>query len=218
MATTDPAATPDGSIPPERFDSPWKSAIEHAFPELLAFFFPAAHRAIDWTRPHVFLDKELRSIWRKADAGDRYADKLVRVHRRRSGREQWVYIHIEVQASRKSDFERRMFTYSYRLFERFGRPVASLAILADDRRNWRPGGYGFELFGCRHRLTFPAVKLLDFATDLDALLADPNPFALVTAAHLLTRSTRGAPQRRLAAKRRLVRLLYERAWNRERIT
>jgi hypothetical protein len=26
--------------------------------------------------------------------------------------------------------------------------VASLAILADDRRSWRPDGYGFELFGC----------------------------------------------------------------------
>lgn len=210
---SDSSAPPD---PPDRFDSPWKDAIEHAFPEFLAFYFPDVHRDIDWTRGHAFLDKELRRILRDANSGDRHADKLVRVHRRQGG-EDWVYVHIEVQATRKSDFALRMFTSSYRPFDRFGRPVASLAILADDRRGWRPDGYGFELFGCRHWLTFPAVKLLDRAGELDALLVDPNPFALVTAAHLLTRSTRGSTARRFEAKRRLVRLLYERDWTRERI-
>ena len=146
----------------------------------------------------------------------RHADKLVRVYRKGGG-EDWVYVHIEVQASRKTDFERRMFTYSYRLFERFGRPVASLAVLADAHRNWRPDGYGFELFGCRHWLNFPTVKLLDYEPDLDVLLADPNPFALVTAAHLLTRRTRGRPRQRMAAKWQLIRLLYERNWSRERV-
>ncbi|MGE0802453.1 MAG: hypothetical protein AB7O55_29420 [Lautropia sp.] len=117
------------------------------------------------------------------------------MHRKRGG-EGWVYVHIEVQASRKQDFALRMFTASFRLFERFGRPVASLAILADNHAKWRPDGYGFDLFGCRHWLTFPAVKLLDLAPRMPALLADPNPFALVTAAHLLTRGTRGRSSRR----------------------
>ena len=119
----------------------------------------------------------------------------MKVYRKRGG-EQWVCIHVEVQASRKADFARRMFIYSYRLFERFGRPVASLAILADQQRNWRPDGYGFELLGCRHWLSFPSVKLLDREKDMEALLADPNPFALVTAALLLTRRTRGRPRQR----------------------
>ena len=212
----DQPAASTGPPSPDAFDSPWKDAIEQAFPEFLAFYFPAVHSAIDWKRGHTFLDKELRSILRKADAGMRYADKLVRVHRKGGG-EDWVYVHIEIQASRKTDFERRMFIYSYRLFERFGRPVASLAVLADSHRHWRPDGYGFELFGCRHWLTFPIVKLLDYEPDLDALLADPNPFALLTAAHLMTRRTRGRPRQRMAAKWRLIRLLYERNWSRERV-
>jgi hypothetical protein len=37
------------------------------------------------------------------------------------------------------------------------------------------------LFGCRHYLEFPAVKLLDYGDPLEHLVADPNPFALVTA-------------------------------------
>lgn len=49
------------------------------------------------------------------------------------------------------------------------------------------------------------------------LLADTNPFALVTAAHLLTRQTRHDAQCRFEAKRRLVRVLYERGWDKRRI-
>ena len=109
-----------------------------------------------------------------------------------------------------------MFTYNCRLFERYDRPVASLAVLADDSATWRPSAFGWELFGCRLILEYPLIKLLDYAPRLEALLQDPNPFALVTAAHLLTRETRGDAQRRYAAKWRLARLLYERDWDRQR--
>ncbi len=54
-------------------------------------------------------------------------------------------------------------------------------------------------------------------TFLDQDLVDPNPFALVTAAHLLTQQTRGDDQQRLAAKWRLAKLLYERNWDKQRI-
>ena len=59
-------------------------------------------------------------------------------------------------------------------------------------------------------LRFPVVKLLDHSDRLDSLEADPNPFALVTAAHLRTRQTKHDPQARYQAKRTLVRLLTKR--------
>ena len=110
------------------------------------------------------------------------------------------------------EFAERLFTYNYRLFDRYHRPVATLAVLADEQARWRPERFGYELFGCRHYLEFPAVKLLDYREKLEGLLADPNPFALVTAAHLLTQQTRRNPEARYAAKWRLARLLYERGW------
>lgn len=61
------------------------------------------------------------------------------------------------------------------------------------------------------------VKLLDFADRLNALERDPNPFALVTAAHLFTGRTRHDPEARFRFKRRLVRLLYRHGWERQRI-
>ncbi len=49
---TDPPSTPDD------FDTPWKDALPHYLPEFLAFYFPKAYAAIDWSRPHTFLDQE----------------------------------------------------------------------------------------------------------------------------------------------------------------
>ena len=114
-------------------------------------------------------------------------------------------------------FARRMFVYNYRIFDTYDRPVASLAVLADPDPEWRPDRFGYERLGCRHSLQFPVAKLVDHAADETALLGNPNPFALITAAHLFTRRTRRSPAARFDAKRRLVRLLYERDWTRQRI-
>jgi len=56
------------------YDSPWKDALEHAFPEFMAFFFPEAHADIDWSRGYESLDTELQQIVRDAPLGTRLAD------------------------------------------------------------------------------------------------------------------------------------------------
>jgi hypothetical protein len=198
------------------FDNPWKAMLEHAFPELMAFYFPEAHARIDWTCEHVFLNTELRQVVRDAELGKRVADALVRVTLL-DGSEQWVYLHLEVQGQRDPDFARRMFTYNYRLYDRYGQSVVSLAILADEEPGWKPNGFRLGQLGCSHRFRFPVVKLLEFADRLATLARDPNPFALVTAAHLYTARTRHDPEARFRFKRRLVRLLYRHGWDRQRI-
>lgn len=136
--------------PSDDYDTPWKTALERYLPELLAFYFPLAHAGIDWRRGWRFLDQELAQVVQDAELGRRWVDKLVAVHRLGAvglDAEDWIYIHIEIQAGWDGGFPKRLFTYNYRLFDRFDRPVASLAVLADDSPSWRPSGFGFELFG-----------------------------------------------------------------------
>jgi len=83
----------------DQYDTPWKEAVERYFPEFMAFYFAAAHAQIDWTRGYTFLEQELQAIVRDAELGKRYVDKLVQVHRR-SGQEDWIYIHLEVALRR----------------------------------------------------------------------------------------------------------------------
>ena len=60
------------------YDSPWKEAVEHYFPEFMAFYFPNAAVQIDWAKGYEFLDQELRALAQNAELGKRYVDKLVR--------------------------------------------------------------------------------------------------------------------------------------------
>lgn len=198
------------------YDTPWKDMLEHAFPEFMAFYFSDAHVQIDWAKGYEFKNTELRQVVRDAELGKRYADALVQVTLC-SGSESWIYIHIEIQGQHDSAFAERMFTYNYRLFDRYARPIASLAVLADNDAHWKPNSYGFEVLGCSHRLNFPVAKLLEYEAQLDQLEIHSNPFAIVTAAHLRTRQTKHDPEARYQAKRTLVRLLYKQGWDKQRI-
>lgn len=206
----------EGTSDTDDYDSPWKDILHSAFPEFMAFFFPDAGARIDWRQPHEFLDTELRQVVQDAELGRRHADVLVRVTTL-DGLTEHVYVHVEVQGGRESDFARRMFVYHYRLFDRFDAPVASFAVLADDDPRWKPDGFSFEALGLNHSVQFGIAKLLDHEHRLEELQADANPFALVTAAHLLTRRTRGDAERRYEAKLRLIRLLYRQGWARQQV-
>lgn len=201
---------------PDDYDSPWKTALVRYFPEFLAFYFPTAHESIDWTVSHRFLEQELAQIVADAELGRRRVDCLVEVTLT-TAKQEWVYIHVEVQGRRDKTFAERLFIYNYRLYDRYRRAVATLAVLADTNLGWRPEGFSYELLGSRTSIEFATAKILDYADQLDALMDNPNPFALVTAAHLLTQQTRRNPAGRYDAKWQLARLLYERDWDKQRI-
>jgi hypothetical protein len=120
------------------------------------------------------------------------ADKLFKVWRL-DGEEAWVLIHVEVQNQAEEQFGERMYVYHYRIFDRFRRPVVSLAVLGDEQRSWRPQHFGYSLWGCSMRLEFPVVKLLDYGDRVAELEAERNPFAAVVLAHLKTVETRHRP-------------------------
>jgi len=189
---------------------------EHYFSEFMAFYFPNVYAEIDWSKEHVFLDQELRAVVQDAGLGTRFVDRLVRVTEL-CGNESWIYIHVEVQGTKQSEFAERMFVYNYRIFDRYKRPVASLAVLADEHKLWKPTSYGFSVLGCRHTLEFPIAKLTDYENKLEELLALDNAFGWITAAHILTQKTRTEDQERYNAKLRLLRILYDRHWDKQRV-
>lgn len=59
-------------------------------------------------------------VVRDAELSRRWVDKLVSV-KLKEGDERWVYVHIEVQGQSDPDLARRLFTYNYRLFDRYDR-------------------------------------------------------------------------------------------------
>ena len=202
------------NTPSTDFDTPWKDIIERYFEDFIAFFLPQAHEEIDWNQGYEFLDKELQQVVRDAELGRRLVDKLAKVYLQ-NGEEAWVLIHIEVQSQEETDFAERMFVCHYRIFDRYKRKVASLAVLGDERSNWRPSQYGYQLWSSEIRFNFPVVKLLDYSNQWSALEASRNPFAIVVMAHLTAQETRNNRLRRKELKFALIRRLYEQGFARE---
>ena len=198
------------------YDSPWKEALEVYFKDFMKFFFPWIADEIDWARGYKFRDKEFQQIVRDAELGRRYADKLVSVWSAQ-GDEIKVMIHIEIQANQDTNFPERMYVYNYRIYDRYRKPVTSLAILADENTTWKPRRFSYTQWGCKIDFQFPIIKLKEMGNDIDALLSDFNPFAVITAAHLLTQRSKHDVQSRYDWKWKLTRMLYEKNHTREQI-
>jgi hypothetical protein len=116
-------------------------------------------------------------------------DKLVKVWLK-NGHETYILVHVEIQGQVDAEFPERMFVYNYRFYDRFRKQIVSMAVLADESRNWHPDRFGYGLWGSETGIRFPAVKMTDYLNRLEMLETSDNPFALATLAHLETQRTR----------------------------
>lgn len=108
-----------------------------------------------------------------------------------------------------------MYVYNYRIYDRYQRSVASLAVLGDERSSFRPNQFESELWGCEVFFRFPVVKLIDYQQQWSALEVSSNPFATVVMVHLKAQATRQDRQQRFEWKLAITRGLYEKGYGRE---
>ncbi|NYE26023.1 hypothetical protein [Pigmentiphaga litoralis] len=204
--------------PATDYDSPWKDALAAYFRDFMTLLWPSIATLIDWSKPHVFLDKELQRRVRDGDAGRSYVDKLVEVTTYRYGMRR-VLIHIEIQGRADARFPARMYRYNALLKDTRGGPVVdSLAVLTghDAGPEWMR--YRDEGLACITEFTFPVVALGHWRTRLPDLvaLAATNPFAVIVMAQLQALHDHDA-EHRLDGKIRLLRLLYRSGYARDDI-
>lgn len=204
----------------EEEDAFWKEVLEALFEHFIGLFFPALHAAVDWSEGVRSRDKELSRLQPDNVTGVRFVDKLMEV-RLCGGESALLMIHVEVQSHPDSAFAHRMWTYWYRLVDRYGENVVSLALLADDAAHWRPNRHQAGSWGCTVQFDFPVVKLLDYRTREEELVASTNPFALLVLALLKAQDLAGKDQEVVQArgtwKLQAFRSLYDRGWGRAEI-
>lgn len=194
------------------YDTPWKEILDCFFRSFVEFCLPEAAADIDWGRGYEALDKELIALARDHEIGKRIADKLYKVWHKEGG-ELFLFFHIEVQAQKETEFSERMYVYNYRLFDRYRKPVVSVAILADDDPHWRPSSYERSTYYNQLRFDFTSIKLLDYAKDQALLQQSNNPFAIVIWAYIQALQTRAQNEQRLQSKLAVTRALYEHGFN-----
>ena len=140
---------------------------------------PALARDVDFSIPITFLDKELEQLAQTSLKGAKQVDKLAQVALR-DGSEQWILVHIEVQGDKDDDFSLRMFRYFYRIFDRHGQRVVSIAILTGTESLPSEGRYELTAYGSGVDFRYLPFRLMEY--DRVELERDDNPAALVVLA------------------------------------
>ena len=200
----------------QRNDLLWKGVIESLIEDFLLFFYPEEVELFDFSKGFVFLDQELAQLFPESKNSTRYIDKLIQVHLRGGGNK-WILIHVEVQGYVDKNFAERMYIYHYRIRERFQRDIGALAIFTDNNLHFRPDTFKREFLGTTLIYRFRTYKVL--AQQEKDLLVSANPFALVVLATLTALKKGKMDDAGLwNVKHNLVRLLYERKYDKERIS
>lgn len=203
-------------------DSLWKGALEDNFPDFIRFIDPDADKILDLNKGVQFLDKELEQVFLPEDEAfsSKIADKLVRVFKQ-DGQEEWVLIHVEVQGKYTEDFGRRMFTYFYRILDKYNMRISAYAIFTEDTPKLRPDTFKLEFMGTRLDYRYNTYKIT--APTDEELLANDNPFAIIVLAartaiagkHIQDKTERDQFIKNL--KLNLIRHLLSRNMEREKI-
>ncbi len=200
----------------QTYDKLWKGIVEDLFEDFLDFFYPDLVPLIDFEKGFDFLDQELTQIFPDAEKDNRAVDKLVKVYLK-NGKEEWLLIHIEVQGYEDDTFELRMFTYYYRILDRYQKEITALAIFTDKRKKYKPNTYRRDFQGTKLTYEFNTYKVLEQSKS--KLMASENPFALVILATLATIEKKKLDDDAIMSiKWILVRLMFERNYSREKIT
>ncbi|MCP4216496.1 MAG: hypothetical protein GY765_17730 [bacterium] len=209
---TDREATLQGN-----YDSAWKEVIELHLEDFLEFFFPKVHREIDFSKGYESLNQELRGITPESKAGKRLADVLVKVHLKGKNKTACIviFIHIEIQGSRETGFEKRVFIYFYRIFDlKIARDaeIISLVILTDEDENYRPDEFVIDRMGFKLKMKVPMVKIIDYQNKtklIKKLEKSKSPMAMVVKAQLKSFEARkGDNKAKAFIKRELVYQLF----------
>lgn len=158
----------------------WKVIMEEVFADLLRFIFTDADQVYDMERGFVFLDKELAELNPQPDEDkdSRFADKLVKVYHR-DGVEEWVLLHVEIQGDThdRDAFAERMYTYFYRIRDRYQKQVSALAIFTGQDGKNMTSQYRYEYRGTRLTYEYLTLDVLNFSDE--ELETSNNPFAQV---------------------------------------
>jgi predicted transposase/invertase (TIGR01784 family) len=200
----------------KRDDSLWKAILEDIFDDFLTFFYPNADDIFDFSKGFEFLDKELDDLFPKEESKSiRYVDKLVKVHLK-DGNEKWILVHVEVQGYKDKTFEERMFTYYYRIRDKYQREITAWAILTDEYKKYKPHLYKTDYLGTELTYKFNVYKILD--QDEESLKQSKNIFASIILTVLLNLKRQTTEEKTLLnLNLEIVKNLYKKGFPKEKV-
>jgi Putative transposase, YhgA-like len=162
---------------------------------------------VDYTVPFLFLEQELKAAL--IDKSLKQVDKLVGVQLK-SGKQEWVYVHVEFENSHSPNIKERMYDYNARIKEKYKKDITALVIYTGRNAPANPNCYTKTVFGTSIVFTFNAYVIIE--QEEAALKANPNPFAIIVLANLYVANTYENYEERLRLKEEIYVLARQRKY------
>jgi predicted transposase/invertase (TIGR01784 family) len=187
-------------------DKAWKEVIEELFEDFVKFFMPDLYEIIDFSKGYEFLDKEFNTLFPESETEDKRLDKLIKTFLK-DGQEQWILIHTEIQSYSDKNFEKRMYQYYARIFDKYDKDIEAIAIFTFSGETNK--SYKYEKKFLKTKLTYE-YRTYDISkqTENDLKLIK-NPFSLVTIAALKAITHIDNDENNVKFKRELLKLLFQ---------
>ncbi|WP_397568844.1 DUF4351 domain-containing protein [Schlesneria sp. T3-172] len=212
--TNDSISGSQSETPESDYDGAWKELLRSHLRDSVENCFPALAELVDWSFEPQWLDKEISQIVGQSGQKNSEVDVLFKV-RLKTGDEQWILCHLEIQTSYEADFAFRLDLYHSGLKWMFRQEILTLVILADLRKSWMPREHRFEMGGFLSHRQFPVCKIVE---RLESDWVDNvSLVAQVSRAQIAALRTTGDPESRFSAKTELVRNLYTLGYSSDRI-
>ena len=197
-------------------DALWKGLLENIFDDFLRFFFADADKIFDLKKGFSYLDKELSDLFpHDENKAPKHVDKLVKVLTKK-GETKWILVHVEVQGQKDKEFALRMFTYYYRILDRYRIPITAIALFTDSHKTYHINRYETSFMGTVTSFEFNTYKVLD--QNEKELEENNNPFSIAILTVLIgLKSKKLNDQQLFDLKFKLLRNLYRRNISKKKI-
>jgi len=184
------------------YDTQWKEIISSLFEDFIKFFLPQAYKLINFQYTIQFLEQELyKLIADKYTKGKVINDKLVKV-KLKDGEEKWILIHIEIQSAYETNFAERMFTYFYRIYDRYEKKITAIAIYLGEKKPKYYDKFTYDFLGTSNIYKFNTYHIIDQKEK--ELLNSKNPFAIVVLASKYLVKSKSDADKRFIFKHKLL--------------
>ena len=140
-------------------DKLFKELLITFFQEFIELFFPDFYPMIDFNETEFLSEEIFTDIQSKEK---KYIDILAKV--KAFGEPSGILIHVEPQSYYREHFNKRMYKYYNRLFEKYDRKIMPIVIFAHNRKAEEPDNFEITLFG-----TYDVVKFKFFKIQLKTM-------------------------------------------------
>ena len=199
---------------PERldYDNLFKTILRRYFWEALELFLPELYEAADRAAEPEFLEQELQKVTFDLEGGANQADLLTRI-KLKSGANELILCHMEVQGEGGGDLPARMHRYRQMIYLKHEEEPIGIAVITAPRPKKEASSYLWERF--RVKVSYEYINVDVMKLDDNVLLGNESRIGLVLYAAKCAALSGGNESEKFRYLRILSELWAERGWDKD---